>query len=218
MKKARTFIFGSALVLSALTWLPGCASTPERTEAPILSVHALSPDEQEQQYFLFVNAERKLLEQSFPDIEIPNVQRDRFVDEPDWAKIHADCMTGLGFPASVRPDGGVAHASTADEQKAAQALAIFTCEVPYPVDPRYQVPLNEQQLKYLHNYYLSDLIPCLESKGFSVEPAPSLTTFMENCENSPWSPYSNVSPNSEEEWLEINRLCPQQPEFLFGTP
>lgn len=152
-----------------------------------------------------------------PSASVPDADLVRFVLPSEWAEAIAQCMSDAGFQASAEPDGGVKYEEIPEAQGEAQSVANYVCSVQYPVDPTYARPLNEEQLDYLYWYFTNELIPCLEEEGHSVSTAPSRSTFIDQYDSNPWSPYSDVAAVSDAAWLAINEKCPQMPAELFGA-
>lgn len=99
-------------------------------------------------------------------------------------------------------------------------MAHYVCSVEYPINPREMVPLVEDQIRYLYEYYTQVMTPCLAAEGYEVPDAPSLQTFVSTYgQPGSWAPYTLVAEavSSQEECERINRLCTQTPTGLFGS-
>lgn len=154
-------------------------------------------------------------------IEPPNdAEFIRFIEPGDYGRVHSDCIREQGFDATMTFDGGVHFGEIPEEQAPAQRQAIHRCLVMYPTHPRYTVPLSEEQIRVMYDYYVGPLTECLAGGGYQVEAAPSWETFLEH-HGTPmaWIPYHAVDAQTPEEWEDINQLCPQNPplEELYGT-
>ncbi len=193
--------------------LVGCAPQ-ERAPAP--NVEPLSEAAREVAYRDHVLYERDRVEWLHPGAVIPDVERVRFVSATEWALAMAECMVGEGFQVTARPDGGIHAELVPPEQGEAQAIAFYVCSVRYPIDPIYLVPLAEDQMYYLYDYYVLELVPCLEAEGHAISEPPSWQVFRDGYLTDPWSPYSDLPPSDEDDWIAINEKCPQQPANLFG--
>ena len=157
-----------------------------------------------------------LLEQ-FPEAVVPEVERIAFIGPDEWAETIAACLNEDGFSA-VAQDGGLASAPT-EGQELPFAIATYVCNAKYPINPRTNVELNDDQLRYLYEYYTQVLTPCLNEEGFDVPEPPSLQTYVSSWRaGSPWDPYGLVvdALESDDEWTSINKKCPQTPDGLFG--
>lgn len=207
----RLFALGTVALLMAS--LVGCSG---REPASVPEVEPMTTAAREASYAEHVSAERDRLESMHPEVVVPEVDRVRYVTPEEWAPALAACLTSEGFETTTHADGGIRVGTIPPEQAEAQAIAVFSCSLRYPVDPQHAVPLNDDQLYYLYDYFLSELVPCLEESGYSISAAPTWQVFQETFHSAPWSPYDDVSPIDEGDWLAINEDCPQQPEQLIG--
>ena len=198
----------AALALSALT-----ACAPSAPEPPKLD--ELSSAELEEQAALDLDRWRAKYLGAFPDAELPVVERVRFITNDEWPQMMADCLTEAGFAATAIQDG--LSASAPQGQELPFGLAAYTCNAQYPVNPREFMELNEDQIRYLYDYYTQVATPCLEELGFTDLPEPpSRQSYVSSYPGS-WSIYDAISGiATEEEWVEANRLCPQTPKVLYG--
>lgn len=153
----------------------------------------------------------------FPDAEVPEVDRVRLVSLEEWPNAMAECLSAEGFVA-IAEDGGLST-SAPFGQELPYAISYYVCSVEYPINPRVMVPLVEDQIRYLYEYYTQVMTPCLDAEGYEVPEAPSLQTFVSTYgQSGSWAPYTLVAEavSSQEEWDRINRLCTQTPAGLFG--
>lgn len=155
------------------------------------------------------------LKAQFPGVDIPDVHLVRFIAASEYAATRVQCLTEQGFSAAVMDDGGVAYGQPPAGQEQALAIADYLCSMRYPVDPT-QNRMSDELLRTLYDYYVNDLIPCLEREGFRVEDIPSWTTFSEGYADTPWSPYNDVNPSTQEDWDQTNEACPQHPKSFTG--
>ncbi len=166
-----------------------------------------------------VDNERALdaLLDEFPDAQVPTVERVRLVTLEEWPEAMASCLTVEGFDA-VAEDGGLGT-SAPDGQELPYAIAYYICSIEYPIDPRVMVPLVDDQIRYLYEYYTQVATPCLQGEGYEVPEPPSLQTYVSTYgQPGSWETYKLVAEavSSQEEWERINRLCPQIPVELYG--
>lgn len=153
----------------------------------------------------------------FPDAEVPDVDRVRLVSVEEWPVAIAECLSAKGFVAIA--EGGGLSTSAPFGQELPYAIAYYVCSVEYPINPREMVPLVNDQIRYLYEYYTEVMTPCLDAEGYEVPEAPSLQTFVSTYgQPGSWAPYTLVAEavSSQEEWDRINRLCTQTPASLFG--
>ncbi|WP_146076517.1 hypothetical protein [Rathayibacter sp. AY1A7] len=154
-----------------------------------------------------------------PGIARPEVERVRVVKPAEWAGAMVGCLDAAGFAAEEIPDGGITSSEEIPTaQNGAYALALFECQAAYPVDPRYTIPLNTEQIDYLYSYYRDSLKPCIEGQGYEVPDVPSREVFSENFDvDGGWDIYSTViSTASADEWYALKEKCPQFPDELYG--
>lgn len=202
----------SLALVSLLATVAGCSSSPRPPELPDYSAAELEAQ-------TAADNQRALdaLLRDFPDAEVPNVERVRLVSLEEWPFAIAECLTAEGFVA-IAEDGGFSSGAPFG-QELPYALAYYVCSVEYPINPREMVPLVEDQIRYLYDYYTQVMTPCLEAEGYEVPPAPSQQTFVSTYgQPESWAPYTLVAEaaSSQEEWDRINRLCTQTPAGLFG--
>jgi hypothetical protein len=158
--------------------------------------------------------ERNSVLARWPDAEIPVVTAERVVSTTaEWQSAVVSCVQAAGFEASTLEDGGVSYELPPEEQEQALAIAQYVCLSKYPLELNVE-PFTDSDLRRLHDYYVSTLIPCLEQAGFTVDPAPSLESFLNSYQSNPWIPYTAVQGQSTEDWDAINKSCPQYPADL----
>lgn len=201
-----------------LVAIAGCSSAPETLTPP--EVPPLSSASIEAQAALDLDRARVQYLGAFPDAEIPSVARIRFIALNEWADVMATCLTEAGFAAESSRGGGLAS-SAPEGQDLPYGLAAYTCSAQYPIDPRENVELNADQIRYLYDYYTEVATPCLEALGFTDFPEPpSQQTYISSYNSRPeWDLYGAVALQAtEDEWYEANDLCPQRPAGLLGEP
>lgn len=221
---------GGTLVVLAGAALVGCSPVPPgdpgSTDAPpSAATQAPVPGLEPTASYLaqMDNLWKTMVASTYPDAARPQTRIVRYIAPDEWGPAMADCLTELGFPTELLPDGGVRSDEVAPEQREALQVASFTCAATYPVEEIYRTPLNEGQLNRLYDYLVGELTACLQARGFDVDAtsAPTRQTFVESYgqPDSPasWSPYSAVeaADPSEQEWYDIQKACPQSPADLY---
>lgn len=160
----------------------------------------------------------------------PDAPFARFVKPDEATSVWAECLRGQGFEATVDWDGGLSLDSQSAEQRPAMLAADFRCRAMYPVHPKYLQPHTETQIRVVYDYYTKTLAPCLQAKGYDIDPSsiPTWETFLANyaAKDGSWFPYDAVTKREEEitaanggvlpsdwqdEWQRINHDCPQSP-------
>lgn len=223
-------LVGTLVVLAGAA-LAGCSPAPSgdpgSTAAPTsAATQALGPGLEPTAGYIaqMDNLWETMVASTYPDAVRPETRIIRYITPDGWGPAMAECLTELGFPTELLPDGGVRSDEVAAEQREALQVASFTCAATYPVEEIYRTPLNEGQLDRLYDYLVGDLTACLRARGFDVDvtTAPSRLAFVESYgqPESPasWSPFSAVvsSDPSEQEWYDIQKACPQIPTDLYG--
>jgi hypothetical protein len=211
VQKSHYFAVGALVCAVALT---GCA--PGELRPPALP--EMSQAELEAQAQIDLERARSFYLGGFPDAEVPVVERVRFISNSEWAETIAACLREEGFDVTTSPDGGMSS-SPPEGQELPFALAQYTCNAKYPVNPRENVELNEDQIRYLYDYYTQVATPCLEELGFTDLPEPpSRQSYISAYPSGPtWNIYDTVADQADgDEWYEANEKCPQVPEGLYG--
>jgi hypothetical protein len=156
---------------------------------------------------------RQRLLAKFPQAQIPEVEFVRYISQDEYGEVRAECLTALGFPTAAHDDGGFGGSFTRDQAEA-HAVADYTCEVRFPLDPKYTAPLTNAQLVALYDYYVNELTPCLESAGESVGPPPSESVFIEGYSGSdPWTPYLALGTGAD--YAALEKACPSVPVTFY---
>jgi hypothetical protein len=153
----------------------------------------------------------------------PNTEMIRLVPADQQAAVLKDCLAQAGFDVTIS-DGGVAPPSDIPRSQAdAYQLAEYVCYAEYPADPDTFPPaLNETEVETLYDYYVNELMPCLEAHGYDIPSPPPLEVFKDEFATGQnlWFPYDWVPAVSlsNKKWEEINRDCPQAPsdEVLYS--
>jgi len=214
----------AALVLAGCAAAPPPAATPTAaasTDAPSTdapSTDAPTPTQLTEAELLAMAAEadrraRDNLTSSFPDAVVPDVTREHFIALADYGKVMAQCMQDQGFDVTATSDGGWGGYIAEGDQEA-HAIGTYSCAIRFPVNPIYDIPLNESQLTYLYDYVTGDLTDCLERNGFTVQTPPSLENYIGS--GGAWTPYSDEIVSASL-WPSLEKQCPQIPPALYGS-
>lgn len=208
------------LATAALTLLVGCSetSTISPTAAPSVAPTSSLEEDREQEQLDSLWA---LVVSLHPDAVRPTVDRVRFIQPAEWPQTQADCTREEGFDVIISLDGGLSSPQgLPDAQREAYRIARYVCNAKYPIDPKYSEPLTPEQIAAVYDYYLQDLIPCLEGEGYPVPSPPSRSLFLETFLSSKqWIPYSEVFWDAdvpEAEFMRVSEKCPQWPSGLYG--
>jgi hypothetical protein len=205
-----------AVLVLTVSALAGCAAAilpaddaPSARPSPSPSF-TLTLDDQLDQEWDFVT-------QRFPSAVRPEVEFARYIDQSEWPPAIADCLVGQGFAdVKAMPDGGIESGPVPPAQAEAYAVAMYVCSAQYPMDPKYLAPMTDDRIGALYDYYVDEMVPCLEAEGYAVPPAPSRETYIDTYLTGGWTPYDGVAPSSNAEWYRINDVCPQFPSDFYG--
>lgn len=192
---------------AALLLLTGCSASQETVTGDELG----SPET-----VAYLEANAKALAESYGIENPPQIEAVRLITLDEWASSQIACLSEEGYDAGLTEDGqGIKYPSFSEPAlTTALNLAIYTCEVRYPVSPRYMQPLTEDQLGRLYEYRSGELIECLTREGVDVSSTPpSKEVFIES--NGDWSPYADFSP-TDEQIRDLPKQCPQTPADLWG--
>jgi hypothetical protein len=147
----------------------------------------------------------------------PDVQPIRLITLSEWGSAQRACLNQAGYEVTGTSDGqGVSYPRISDPAlKESLNLAIYTCELQYPVQQKYMTPLSTEGLELLYAYRTGELITCLENEGYgiSAEP-PSQTVFVQS--DGMWSPFDAIA-IAEKDLKRVFAACPQTPEAVYGN-
>jgi hypothetical protein len=153
----------------------------------------------------------------------------RFVKPDERSTVYQECMARQGWAVAIEFDGGISYGDYPADQTPALLEADFRCWVQYPLNPRYAQPPTERQAHVVYDYFVRELVPCLEREGYDVDRTaiPTVETFMATFQqNGSWLPYDTVMKRQNDlaaanggtvpkewkhEWERINKACPQGP-------
>lgn len=206
MKRMGIFVTATCVALG----LVGCGGTTPPEQPPEdLGTDSVLVEKQLQQYSDGVLA-------MFPDAELPEVKVVRLVTPEEWPEIVAQCVTESGFSAKATKDGGISIDVENPAQEEAMWIANYVCKAQFPINPKYQQPLDEAQAKRLYRYFVKELTSCVESFGVLVDEAPTETVFLQNMETEQgWHPYEHVEDLGDSKTQDLLESCPQQPPASF---
>lgn len=188
------------IVSLLLVTLVGCAAEPQTSQQNLDPLLEQSLDASWQEFSA-----------RYPGIERPDVAVEKVMDAEGYPAQLVDCVHEAGFPeVTLDPDGGIAYEGS---QLPAYDLALYTCSARFPVDPKYTQPLDDEQLSKLYDYYTQELVPCIESEGYTAPEAPTRQYFIEHYLEGAWQVYAGVADatqtGSMSEWYRMNEVCPQ---------
>jgi hypothetical protein len=223
-----------ALALSLLTVavITGCTAEGGEVVAtdPTVSASASPPDtaisaEPPEGAALETEIYRETLDASWsaivsldPSAIRPRTEIVRYVTIEEHFDLVAECVTAQGFPATASADGSVSFGVVPQAQASALNIAVYVCQASYPMEDKYMVPPNEDQLRRLYEHYVGDSIGCLTALGYTISRPPSLQQFLDTVDTKDsWSPFAEaLATAGEAEYVRVNATCPQQPEDWWG--
>jgi hypothetical protein len=197
------------LLVSAVLVVGGCApaGSPEPPTAPSL-------DEATQTQLLADQRDSRWADVLglFPTAARPDTEIVRLIRPNEWAETQAGCLQEQSFDVTAGADGGLRPGSIPDEQQEALAVAMYLCDASYPIDPSKTLPLSNDELSYIYDYFVEVLTPCLEAAGVDVPAPSSRAMFLETYDSgAAWNPYVHVPSTTGLDWAQVNQDCPQYP-------
>jgi len=131
--------------------------------------------------------------------------------EVDWKRVvelQVECANDQGIPVTVMPPGdGISYDQVPRAQHQMASAILRACLDGLNLPPYEE--LSDQQLADLYDR-LIETMHCLEEEGYSIEPPPSVDSFVEEYYGEEaWHPYSSVTHVDMEEWNRLNQVCPQ---------
>lgn len=133
--------------------------------------------------------------------------------QDEWIVATVECLRDAGWDAQADfEQDGFEIPSFTFEQRDALMKAEADCARSVGELPD-EPPMSAEEIGEQYDYFVEELIPCLTERGYQVDDPPSRDAFVEAYySNDSWSPYLNVDPVTEDDWREINRECPQDPD------
>lgn len=119
----------------------------------------------------------------------PKVDVVRYVTLDEQPVVFARCMADSGFAAD---DEG--EYSAPSSQIRSLNVALYTCTAKYPLQDRFYQPYTIEQKRIIYDYFVAELVPCLQKEGFSPPPPPTFETFLATIGTaSEYTPYSTIA-------------------------
>ncbi|WP_411700133.1 hypothetical protein [Conyzicola sp.] len=135
------------------------------------------------------------------------------VTEREWGRLMTECMDRAGIPQWGYDDGTGLFVE-GGTPSASDQLAFYWCFAEYPTVDL----LTRDQLDFVYDYYARWLIPCLETRGFNVQNAPTREAFATaHPPMGRWNPYRALEdlPSDPHALRQLQRDCPPT---LLGIP
>lgn len=162
----------------------------------------------------------------------PETDLIRVIAPDEQAQIWEECMIDAGWEVSTTFDGGLTPPENmSEDQWPAYNVSDYLCLAQYPVDDSLVNHYGSKQVDLLYEYYVTDLMPCLQGRGFDVTQPPSLEAFRASwvqygtesyhAGETTWFPYGGVDAGvmAMDDWEQLNASCPQEPphDYLFPS-
>ena len=146
-----------------------------------------------------------------PEVERPVIAEVQPIGRDVRARRVVACMNDAGFGQYSAQGGGITVSGVQAVQPENEKLAFFACQEMYPVEVSANEVASEQELEYIRGYYVRFLVPCLESRGYAIDPVPSLERFQQQRSFGLWNPYwSDITQNTAS-LAALQRACPPMP-------
>jgi hypothetical protein len=130
----------------------------------------------------------------------PDVSVERIVSADEWGEQQVACLAEAGIAASSSRDGF--------SYTGGDPIAAYACTVRFPTRP--EPPPSDAMLAYVHDYYVSYLIPCYASEGEPYEgEVPDTAAFVTGSRSGDrWSPLpTQLDPM-------VQSRCPEVPPAM----
>jgi hypothetical protein len=159
-----------------------------------------------------------LLEQ-YPTLSRPATEVVAILSGDDWERAVENCVEVAtpeyadsgGAEMWVQMSGDGPFLVTTD-------VAYQVCIDSYPNSATLDYLLNDAQIGYIYDYYVTWVAPCLARNGYVSLNAPGREEFITNFYVGGWSPYSSVGLDSGGPMTEImNAECSPEPPGLFDS-
>lgn len=201
-----------AAILTVLTVSVGVGGCSGFVLLPAPPAPTLADADQPAAIEAYLDGRWKGIVAMYPGAVRPDVDLVRIIEPNEWARMQESCVRDQGFDVTANNQGGISISEIPIEQQESLAIAQFACEAMYPVDLSWDLPLTDDELSYLYDYFTKVLTPCLESHGIDVPEPSSRTTFVDSyVAGDAWNPYVNVMGTRGVQWGDINKKCPQAP-------
>jgi hypothetical protein len=199
----------SAATVVALLTAGGLALTAPPPPPP------LPPEQEIEMHESWIEARWAELQALYPDATRPDAKFERFITKDEEGEVVAACLREQGIPAEVDEYGWNVNIPIGQEQE--YDLAIFVCEVRFPLSPSLSQPFTEEELRYIYRYFVEQLRPCLQGRGYEIGEPPSFEQFRETWwtdDTPPWSPYRDLIEHDADAFEATQEACPPTPPDL----
>ena len=197
----------STVVVAALLTAGGVALTAPPPPPP------LTPEEEFASYEDRIEARWAELRDLYPGAVRPDVEFERFITQKEEGEVVGACLREQGIPAETDEHGWNVQVPIGEERE--YDLAIFACEVRFPLSPSLFQPFTDDELRYTYAYFVDQLRPCLIGRGYDIPTPPSFEEFAERWwTEETWGPYQDVVELDAEAFDATVEACPPMPPDL----
>jgi len=158
------------------------------------------------------------LQARYPDAVRPDVEFERFITDDEESEVIAQCLREQGITVEIDEYGWNVEIPVGPqeyEQTREFELASFVCEVRFPLSPSLSQPYTEDEIRYTYWYFVEQLRPCLQERGYQIGVPPSLEEFRARWwTDDPWSPYRDVTESDADAFMATADACPPEPPDL----
>ncbi|WP_147304082.1 hypothetical protein [Subtercola boreus] len=216
--QARTILL-SVVVSSLLLTTTACSDTNSSSSSPNAPASStpIAQGDLDAATLDYLKANAAAFADQLGIADPPSIQPIRLIALNEWAATQISCLQDAGFDVTETPDGqGIAYPQLSDAGlKQSLNLAVYTCEMQYPTQQKYSLPLSTKSLEVLYAYRTGQLLQCLKDQGYgsSTKP-PSETVFVQS--NGEWTPFSDLA-IAEGDLKRVYSSCPQTPDSVYGN-
>ena len=158
------------------------------------------------------------LQARYPDAVRPDVEFERFITYDEESEVIAACLREQGIPVEIDEYGwtySIPVGPLEYDQTREFELALFVCEVRFPLSPSLYQPFTEDELRYTYRYFVEQLRPCLQGRGYEIGAPPSFEEFRSRWwTDETWSPYRDVVETDADAFMATEDACPPTPPDL----
>jgi hypothetical protein len=173
----------------------------------------LPPDEEMELYEEGIEARWADLQAQYPDAVRPDAEFERFITLDEEGEVGAACLREQGIPAEIDETGW--HVEIPIGQEREYDLAMFVCDVRFPLSPSLIQPFTDDELRYIYRYFVEELRPCLQGRGYEIVPPPSFEEFHDTWRaGHSWSPYRDLNETDADAFMATQEACPPTPSDL----
>lgn len=178
----------------------------------------LPPEVELEMYEGGIEARWAELQGRYPDAVRPDVEFERFITDDEESEVIAACLREQGIAVEINEYGwnvSIPVGPLEYDQTRAFDIALFVCEVRFPLSPSLYQPFTEDELRYTYRYFVEQLRPCLLGRGYEIGSPPPFEEFRARWwTDDTWSPYRDVIEMDADAFRSTEDACPPIPPDL----